>query len=237
VEERIDSEGPFDERLALYVIRETAKALTYLDHRGVVHRDIKPGNILITEDGTVKIIDLGLAKLRRGMAEDSAAGVTVGTVEYLSPEQARGLTDVDIRSDVYSLGVTLYHMLTGEVPFKGESSEEVIAKQVLQALDAAALKTRKVSAFAHFLLQKMTAKDRGDRFQHPTEVIKEIMEQAGDVGDAFQAKKKFAIGASDGEGAKPEGRKSEGRKSARARRGRRTSDRKSARKPGRRRRK
>jgi len=239
VEERIDSEGPFDERLALYVVRETAKALTYLDHRGVVHRDIKPGNILITEDGTVKIIDLGLAKLRRGMSLDSAAGVTVGTVEYLSPEQARGLTDVDIRSDVYSLGVTLYHMLTGEVPFKGESAEEVIAKQVLQSLDAAALKSRKVSAFAHFFLQKMMAKDRGDRYQHPTDVIKEIMDQAGEVGDAFQVKKKFDIGAPGRVGSKPEGRTgAKGRTVAKGKRGRRTADRNAGRKPpGRRRRK
>ncbi|MEN8151978.1 MAG: protein kinase, partial [Planctomycetota bacterium] len=218
----------------LWALRSTlpksalGKALTYLDHRGVVHRDIKPGNILITDDGTVKIIDLGLAKLHRGMTEDSAAGVTVGTVEYLSPEQARGLPDLDIRADIYSLGVTLYHMLTGEVPFTGETAEEVIIKQVKQSLDAAVLKSRGASPFVHFLLQKMMAKDHADRFQHPTEVIKEILDQAGDVTDAVRPpKKKFDIGGAPKEGTRAEGK-------GRVRRGRRPS---SGRKPGRRRRK
>ena len=87
---------------------------------------------MLTESGKVKIIDLGLAKLSGGMAQDSTAGVTVGTVEYLSPEQARALPDVDIRSDIYSLGVSLFHMVVGEVPFKGEDQMEVIAKQHLQ---------------------------------------------------------------------------------------------------------
>jgi len=227
VEERIDDGGALPERLALYVVREVAKALTYLDHRGVVHRDIKPGNILITEDGTVKIIDLGLAKLRRGMSKDSAEGVTVGTAEYLSPEQARGLVDVDIRSDVYSLGVTLYHMLTGKVPFTGESSEEVIAKQVLQTLDAAELKSRRLSAFVHFFLQKLMAKDRADRYQHPTDVIKEIMDQAGEVADAVATKKKYDFSAPNRDGGK-----SEVRTAAKGRRGRRPPKGKAGRKPG-----
>ena len=220
VEERIDESGPFEERLALYVVREVAKALTYLDHRGVVHRDIKPGNVLLTEDGQVKIIDLGLAKLRRGMTADSDAGVTVGTVEYLSPEQARGLRDVDIRSDIYSLGVTLFHMLVGEVPFKGESSQEVIAKQVLQALQSPALKSRQISAFAHFFIQKLMAKDRADRFQHPTDVIMEILNQAGDVSDSVQAKKGIDLGA---------GRRTEGPPSPAVRRSRRAGGRRSGR--------
>jgi serine/threonine-protein kinase len=184
VEERIEQDGPFDERLALYVTREVAKALGYLNSRGVVHRDLKPGNILVTEAGHVKIIDLGLAKLRGGMTVDSAEGLTVGTVEYLSPEQARGLPDVDIRSDIYSLGVSLFHMVVGEVPFKGEDNMEVIAKQVLQALRSEKLKSRAISAHTHYFIQKMMAKDRVDRFQHPDEIIAEIEENAGDVSDA-----------------------------------------------------
>ena len=184
VEDRIESDGPFDEKLALYVTREVAHALSYLDRRGVVHRDIKPGNILLTEQGAVKIIDLGLAKLRGGMTRDAAEGTTVGTVEYLSPEQARGLADVDIRSDIYSLGVTLFHMVVGEVPFKGESNAEVIAKQVLMTLASPALKSRRISAHTHYFVQRMMAKDRADRFQHPDELIAEIEEKVGPLASA-----------------------------------------------------
>ncbi len=186
VEERIDRDGPFDERLALYVTREVCRALCYLHRRGVIHRDLKPGNFLLTEGGAVKIIDLGLAKLPAGMIEDSDEGVTVGTAEYLSPEQARGRGDVDGRSDIYSLGVSLFHMVVGEVPFKGETNQEVIAKQVLSALDRPELKSRKISAQMHYLIQRMMAKDRGDRFQTPEEVIAEIEEKAGDVSDAIR---------------------------------------------------
>ncbi|MCU0724358.1 MAG: serine/threonine protein kinase [Planctomycetes bacterium] len=184
VEDRIEETGPFDEKLALYVTREVAHALSYLDRRGVVHRDIKPGNILLTEQGAVKIIDLGLAKLRGGMTRDAAEGTTVGTVEYLSPEQARGLADVDIRSDIYSLGVTLFHMVVGEVPFKGESNAEVIAKQVLMTLASPALKSRRISAHTHYFVQRMMAKDRNDRFQHPDELIADIEEKVGPLAPA-----------------------------------------------------
>jgi serine/threonine-protein kinase len=184
VEDRIESDGPFDEKLALYVTREVAHALSYLDRRGVVHRDIKPGNILLTEQGAVKIIDLGLAKLRGGMTRDAAEGTTVGTVEYLSPEQARGLADVDIRSDIYSLGVTLFHMVVGEVPFKGESNAEVIAKQVLMTLASPALKSRHISAHTHYFVQRMMAKDRADRFQHPDELVAEMEEKVGPLESA-----------------------------------------------------
>ena len=116
-------------------------------------------------------------------------------------------------------------MLTGEVPFKGESAEEVIAMQVLKTLDAAILKSRGASPFVHFLLQKMMAKDRADRYQHPTEVIKEILDQAGDVSDAVRpTKKKFTVGGATGDGPRVEGK---------SRRGRRAG----GRKPGRRRKK
>jgi serine/threonine protein kinase len=186
VEERIDKDGPFEERLALYVTREVAKALIYLHGRGVIHRDLKPGNFLLTESGKVKIIDLGLAKLPAGMMQDSDAGLTVGTAEYLSPEQARGWDDVDGRSDIYALGVSLFHMVVGEVPFKGDTGQEVIAQQVLSALDRPELKSRQVSAYLHYFIQRMMAKDRADRFQTPEEIIAEIEEKAGDVSDAVR---------------------------------------------------
>jgi serine/threonine-protein kinase len=245
VEERVEESGPFEERLALFVVREVAKALSYLDGRGVVHRDLKPGNILLTEGGAVKLIDLGLAKLSGGMSEDSDEGLTVGTVEYLSPEQARGLDDVDIRSDIYSLGVTLFHLVVGEVPFKGEGAE-VIAKQVLQALESPVLKSRKVSPFLHYLIQKMMAKNRGHRFQHPDELVREITESAGEVADTVAeaapplikktAPKRPAVERRDA-GRKETGRRESGRReSGRRESGRRPTRRRGGRRGGGRRR-
>ncbi len=221
VEERIEQDGPFDERLALFVTREVAKALVYLHGRGVIHRDLKPGNFLLTEQGKVKIIDLGLARLPAGMMQDSDKGVTVGTAEYLSPEQARGWDDVDGRSDIYSLGVSLFHMVVGEVPFKGETNQEVIAQQVLSALDRPELKSRKVSAHLHYFIQRMMAKDRQDRFQTPEEIIAEIEEKAGDVSDAVR--KGPVLKARPVLERRPAGRrgKSASRRKLRGRRGRR----------------
>jgi serine/threonine protein kinase len=213
VEDRIEQDGAFDAQRALYVVREVARALEYLDGRGVVHRDLKPGNFLLTESGQVKIIDLGLSKLRRGMVSDSDSGKTVGTVEYLSPEQARGLDDVDIRSDIYSLGVSLFHMVVGEVPFKGENNNEVIAKQVLQALNSPALKSRKIPACVHYMIQKMMAKDRRDRFQTPAQLIEEIAQQAGDVAGASQGSAKAIPVVRPGKGGKILERRSRDRKS------------------------
>ncbi|MHC4934574.1 MAG: serine/threonine protein kinase, partial [Planctomycetota bacterium] len=183
IEERLEADGPYEERMALYITREVAKALSYLDSRGVVHRDLKPGNILQTESNEIKLIDLGLVMLRGGMKEDSDPGLTVGTVEYLSPEQARGLKEIDIRSDIYSLGVTLFQMVVGEVPFQGEDGAEVIKKQVLDALESPVLKSRKVSPYLHYLIQRMMAKSPADRFQHPDEIVEEIFEKEGTMAD------------------------------------------------------
>ena len=110
------------------------------------------------------------------MVESSVreAATTVGTVEYLSPEQARGRADLDPRSDIYSLGVTLYHMAVGDVPFHGETDYEVMAKQVLSALDTQKVKQRRISPEVHFFITKMTSKDRGDRYENVEEVIRSI---------------------------------------------------------------
>ena len=106
--------GMFSEDYVLRVARETAMALDHAYQRDVIHRDIKPGNILIDENGKVKLTDMGLAK---GPADLTLTrdGATVGTPMYISPEQARNPQDVDVRSDLYSLGATLYHMATGMV--------------------------------------------------------------------------------------------------------------------------
>ncbi len=164
----------FNEDAALYVILQIARALEYLNREGVVHRDIKPGNILLTLDNTVKLCDLGFAA--RAGGPEGEAETTVGTVQYISPEQARGRTDIDIRADIYSLGVTLYHMVVGELPFHGSDDSEILTKQILESLSSEELKGKGISDHLHYFIQKMMAKDRDIRYGDPSALISDVSE-------------------------------------------------------------
>lgn len=172
----MDREGPLEEDKALFVIVQIAKALDYCQKNGILHRDIKPENVMITGDGVVKLCDLGFAK---PITTDACAEeeVTCGTVQYISPEQARGAADVDIRADIYSLGATLYHMAVGDVPFKGEDNMEIMAKQVLEDLANPRSMNREVSTHMQYFIQKMMAKEREIRYQSPEEIISDIETQ------------------------------------------------------------
>ena len=105
-----------NEDAALYIILQAARALDYMRSRGILHRDIKPGNIMLKRDNTVKLIDLGFAT-RIGEQAKKPSDSTLGTVQYISPEQALGQQDLDVRSDIYSLGATLYQLVVGQLPF------------------------------------------------------------------------------------------------------------------------
>lgn len=119
LQELVKQRGPMDERQALEAILQVAKALEHAEKLSLVHRDVKPDNIMITRDRQVKLLDLGLAKVRAADSDGSTKGMAVGTPNYISPEQAMGRQDIDTRSDIYSLGVTLYFILTGKVPYEG----------------------------------------------------------------------------------------------------------------------
>src|SRR4051812_32025842 len=126
--ELIQSEGAIEPGQAADIAAEIASALAFAHRSGVVHRDVKPGNVLLTEQGTVKVTDFGIA--RAGTSDGlTQTGSVMGTATYFSPEQAQGLT-VDGRSDVYSLGVVLYEMVTGVAPFTGDSPVSVAYKHV-----------------------------------------------------------------------------------------------------------
>jgi eukaryotic-like serine/threonine-protein kinase len=164
-EERLDEES------ALQIVVEVAQALSVLHGRGLVHRDVKPGNVIWSEERGAVLIDLGFAT---GADRPESGDTTAGTVHYIAPEQARGSGQLDVRADIYSLGATLYHLVTGSLPFEGRTSEEVLAKQVLESLSGERIRALSLSPQLHYFLEKMMAKDPAMRFQDPLVLQREI---------------------------------------------------------------
>jgi tRNA A-37 threonylcarbamoyl transferase component Bud32 len=167
---------PVDEAIA-YAI-EIARGLGAAHARGIVHRDIKPQNVLVDEEGSAKVTDFGIA---RSLDEEglTADGRVLGTTDYVSPEQALG-HDVDGQSDIYSLGVVLYEMLTGDVPFHGENQVSVAMKHVREDLPDVQVMRPEVSARLAAVLDRMTDKDLAHR--HPDAAAVEL-----DLEDALAA--------------------------------------------------
>src|SRR5689334_7378163 len=125
-------DGRIDEQKCLRIGIQVARALSHAHKHGIVHRDIKPENVMLTATGGAKLCDLGLAKQTKGDADVTMDGTSVGTPNYISPEQARGEEKIDIRSDIYSLGASLYHMAVGSPPFSGANPMVVMTKHVTE---------------------------------------------------------------------------------------------------------
>ncbi|TET38518.1 MAG: serine/threonine protein kinase [Planctomycetota bacterium] len=170
----LDGYGLMDEGDALEIVRQICRGLEYAAEHNIVHRDVKPDNILITRDGVAKLADLGLAKGPASDARVTASGITLGTPHYISPEQVRGEEDIDVRSDIYALGISLYEMVTGGPPFDGDSMGVVIAKQLSDAIPPARDVRPDLSIATEYIIDNMTQKDRKKRYQTPAAVIKEI---------------------------------------------------------------
>ena len=175
---RVKDDGPASVSDALKIMRQTAGALEYAHEQGVTHRDIKPHNLLVVESGDdagqAKVLDMGLARFEPLLdgstdsttrASMTASGVIMGTVDYMSPEQALNSRNADARSDIYSLGCTMYFLLTGTTMFAGETLMEKIIAHREQPLPKLREKVPEISAGLDAVFQKMVARNPDDRYQ------------------------------------------------------------------------
>jgi serine/threonine-protein kinase len=176
VRELIAQRGPLPVGEAVSYVYQIAHALAHAWQRGVVHRDIKPSNIIVTPDGQAKLVDMGLARLRQMDADDelTATGITLGTFDYISPEQARDPRLADARSDIYSLGCTLFYMLAGQAPFADSAGvQKLLQHQNERPPDLRTFRSDIPDAVAR-LTRRMLAKSPGDRQQSPVELVNEL---------------------------------------------------------------
>jgi len=163
LQEALDAGGLTEDR-GLQVAADVCGALAYAHQNLLVHRDVKPGNIMLAEDGSVKVTDFGIA---RAMSDETitATAAVLGTAAYLSPEQAQGRR-VDARSDLYSLGVVLYELLTGKVPFSGDSAVAVALQHVRAEPEPPRRLVPTISRAAETITLRLLAKDPDKRYQH-----------------------------------------------------------------------
>ncbi len=169
--ETLKSKGPYREKEALGIIVQIARALDHASEAGLVHRDVKPDNIIITPQSVAKLLDLGIAKTVGAAGEE---GVRLGTPYYISPEQARGDADVDARSDIYSLGATFYHMVVGSPPFSGSSAEEVIRAHLTSTVPNPREVRPGLSRNVSRIIEMMMARDPEDRYQAADELLADL---------------------------------------------------------------
>tara|TARA_R110000744_G_scaffold87986_2_gene171637 strand:- start:1525 stop:2934 length:1410 start_codon:yes stop_codon:yes gene_type:complete len=172
VHEDIVEHKRFNEKLAIEIIIQVAEALEHAHARGLIHRDVKPKNIMITKEGVVKLADMGLARAITDVeAAEAEAGRAFGTPYYISPEQIRGEKDIGPPADIYSLGTTLYHMVTGAVPFEGKSPSAVMHKHLKTELIPPDHVNPKLSAGISEVIEMMMAKKVKNRYKNCTDLL------------------------------------------------------------------
>ncbi len=198
---------------ACEIIRQAALGLDHAHARGLVHRDIKPSNLLVNGEGVVKLLDFGLARLSTADTTLTTTGQLIGTLDYLAPEQAADSRSVDIRGDIYSLGCTLYFLLTGRPPFAGVNYESPASKIRAHLADRprpVAEGSRRVPLAVCDVLERMMAKNPADRYQTPAQVaaaltplargaqLAQLVERSAVPGQWRPANRSIAARALDG---------------------------------------
>jgi serine/threonine-protein kinase len=175
VHERIESARRMPEREAILLVMQVARALKHAHEKGFIHRDIKPKNIMISNAGVAKLADLGLARaVSDREAAEAEAGKAFGTPYYISPEQARGVLEITPAADIYGLGATFYHMVTGRVPFEGKSPTEVMKRHLSEPLTPPDQLAPDLSQGTALVIEMMMAKDARDRYQNAAQLIEDL---------------------------------------------------------------
>jgi serine/threonine-protein kinase len=178
VEDILNLSQKMEPARAISIIIQIAKAINYLKEHEIVHCDMKPGNILISRDGGVKLGDFGFVRIGMELARPVGqpigdGGTVLGTPEYISPEQAMGKKRIDFRSDIYSLGISLFHMVTGKPPYDGDSTI-IMRKHVKGEMPDPRTINPHLGREICAILKKMTALDPNDRYQTVEELIKDL---------------------------------------------------------------
>ncbi|MFA5674993.1 MAG: protein kinase [Christensenellales bacterium] len=182
----IEREKIIDEKDAVLYAVQVCSALSAAHKKGIIHRDIKPHNILLDISGNIKLTDFGIAK-SIGVSQEKENQV-IGSVYYISPEQARG-EEVDARSDIYSLGIVLYEMLTGELPFAGEKTVSVALKHLNEQITAPISKNPKLSAAINYIVLKATSKNPKERYRTADAFKEDLLRALADPQGAFAEQK------------------------------------------------
>jgi serine/threonine-protein kinase len=177
----VKEHGPLDVQAAVECTLQAARGLQYAHSKGIVHRDIKPGNLLLDKEGTVKILDMGLARLEASSSRDDSggerltrSGQVMGTCEYMAPEQAFDTHMADARSDIYSLGCTLYRLLIGQPPYQGETLVQILLAHRERPIPSLCAARPEVPAEVDACFQRMVAKEPQDRYQSMGEVVAKL---------------------------------------------------------------
>ena len=177
--EIINQKGQFGTRDTVDYITQAAKGLKFAHANGVIHRDIKPGNLILDSDGVLKIVDMGLAKIHSKENDETLSMLTgnaaiMGTVDFMSPEQSLSTKNVDGRADIYSLGATLYYMLTGNIMYPGKTAMVKLMAHRKSLIPSLRISRPDVSENLDAIYTKMVAKDLNDRYQNMSELISDL---------------------------------------------------------------
>lgn len=171
----VKTEGPMSQKRAMEVMADVCAALDFSHRHGIVHRDVKPANVMITKNGAVKVMDFGIARaMHDGQSAMTQTAAVIGTAQYLSPEQARG-ESVDARSDVYAAGCVLYELITGEPPFTGDSPVAVAYQHVREDPNPPSSVNPAVAPELDAVVLKALAKGPANRYQSAAEMRSDLV--------------------------------------------------------------
>jgi serine/threonine protein kinase len=182
--------GPLSAAEAVHVIQAVGAALAYAHSKGILHRDVKPSNVLLTPEGGIYLADFGLARIAQSGESTLSSDMMLGTPHYISPEQAQGVKNLDAGTDIYSFGVVMYELSVGRVPFNADTPFSIIHDHIFTPLPLPRTINPKVPAGVERVLLKALSKDRKDRFADVDSLVKAFQQAVREAGVANQAPQK-----------------------------------------------